>query len=59
MKTQLFCVWNSLFMTVVIPLILIFPKTLPSVLIRARLFANKEGKIINSKNYTTLEQDWF
>ena len=53
-------VWNSLFMTAVIPLILIFPKALPSVwiLIQVCFVANKEGKIINSKNYTTLEQDY-
>ena len=40
----IFCVWNSIFMTAVI--------TLPSVCV-----ANKEGKIINSKNYP-LEQDY-
>ena len=47
----IFCVWNSIFMTAVI--------TLPSVwvLIQVCFVANKEGKIINSKNYP-LEQDY-
>ena len=51
MKGQLFCVWNSLFMTAVI--------TLPSVwvLIQVCFIANKEGKIIKfQKLHYSLEQ---